>query len=91
VSLVDLAPTILELAGATAPEVLDGRSLVPILRGRAASSERRSELLLELYNPELNAALRTDRWSYVELSRTVRFPDQPIRMSFRPPWHCRSR
>lgn len=72
VSLVDLAPTILELAGATAPEALDGRSLVPLLRGEAAPSDWRHELLVEFYNPELNAALRTGRWSYVELSSNER-------------------
>ena len=68
VSLVDLAPTILELAGATAPEALDGRSLVPFLRGQAAPGDWRRDVVLEVYNPHLNAALRTDRWSYVEWS-----------------------
>ncbi|HSD66324.1 MAG TPA: sulfatase, partial [Vicinamibacteria bacterium] len=67
VSLVDLAPTMLELAGAAAPDPLDGRSLVPWLRASAPSDWRR-DLLVELYNPERDAALRTERWSYVELA-----------------------
>jgi len=72
VTLVDLAPTILELAGATTPDVLEGRSLVPLLRGQVAPSDWRREVLLEHYTydqaPNLGAALRTDRWSYVEHS-----------------------
>ena len=33
VCLEDLAPTITEMAGATPPAGMDGKSLVPILRG----------------------------------------------------------
>ncbi len=33
VGLVDVAPTILEMVGLSAPEAIDGRSLVPALRG----------------------------------------------------------
>jgi arylsulfatase A-like enzyme len=65
VTVVDLAPTILELAGAATSDVLDGRSLVPLLRGQAAPSDWRREVLLELGD---SAALRTDRWSYMEWS-----------------------
>jgi N-acetylglucosamine-6-sulfatase len=68
VSLVDLAPTILELAGATTADALEGRSLVPLLRGQATPGDWRRDVLLENYDPELNAALLTDRWSYVEYS-----------------------
>jgi len=72
VSLVDLAPTILDLAGATAPEALDGRSLVPLMRGQAPSDWRR-DLLVEYYDPDLSAALRTDQWSYVEWTSSQQY------------------
>ena len=37
-SLLDLAPTMLELAGAKPPEHMQGRSVAPVLRGEAAPS-----------------------------------------------------
>jgi arylsulfatase A-like enzyme len=40
VSLVDVAPTLLELGGAPVPADLDGRSLAPLLRGQDGWPER---------------------------------------------------
>jgi len=37
VSLADLAPTFLEACGITVPEVMSGRSLIPLLQGKASS------------------------------------------------------
>ncbi|HEY5908044.1 MAG TPA: sulfatase-like hydrolase/transferase, partial [Vicinamibacteria bacterium] len=42
---VDLAPTLLELAGARIPDSVDGRSLVPFLRGRTPSAWRQEALV----------------------------------------------
>ena len=46
-SNIDLAPTIAELAGATVPDFVDGRSLVPLLRGEAPASWRQAVLVEE--------------------------------------------
>jgi arylsulfatase A-like enzyme len=43
---IDIAPTILELAGVPVPESVDGRSLVPFLRGQTAANWRRDLLIL---------------------------------------------
>jgi uncharacterized sulfatase len=71
---IDLLPTIAEATGATLPStILDGRSLLDLLRGKTATSPH-AELLL--FNNERVAALRTQRWKYVGRSyyRTYNLP-----------------
>jgi arylsulfatase A-like enzyme len=47
---IDLAPTFAALAGGAAPDFVDGRSLVPLLRGKLPAGEQwRQCLLLEHY------------------------------------------
>jgi arylsulfatase A-like enzyme len=66
---IDLAPTLLELAGMQVPESVDGRSFVPLLRG-APPTDWRTEVLIENYGSGggLSAALRTPDWLYAEIA-----------------------
>lgn len=66
---IDLAPTVLELAGVTPPAGLDGASLVPLMEGREV--RWRQEVLYEYYwewnfpqTPTV-LGLRTDRYKYI--------------------------
>lgn len=61
---IDIAPTLLELAGLPVPDSIDGRSLAPFVRGSRPSAWRR-EVLIENWNPGPTYALRTDEWLYV--------------------------
>jgi arylsulfatase A-like enzyme len=74
VANIDLAPTILELAGArpcaTDRNCLlpDGRSLLPLLAGGQAAWPDDRGLLLELDDAFTYEAIRTPRYLYVELT-----------------------
>ena len=66
VSLADVAPTLLELAGLSVPEVVTGRSLVPWLRGETPAW--RDALFTQSNGNEqygIQRSITTDRWKYV--------------------------
>jgi N-acetylglucosamine-6-sulfatase len=68
---LDLARTLLELAGAPLPDNLQGRSLVPLLKGERPAW--RSSFLIEYYSdrvfPRISQmgykAVRSARWKYI--------------------------
>lgn len=76
VSMVDLSPTMIELAGFTAddiPENMCGTSLMPLIRGREnyKISEPLSEIShvrgdLQIKPEHLQVALTTDKWKFIE-------------------------
>jgi arylsulfatase A-like enzyme len=61
VGLVDLYPTLAELAGLPPREGLDGLSLVPLLK----NPERKWERPALMTQNRGNHAIRTDRWRYI--------------------------
>jgi arylsulfatase A-like enzyme len=64
---VDIAPTILELAGLEVPQEMQGRSLAPLLSG--GNPEWRTDFLCEhlFEHPKIpkSEGVRTERWKYI--------------------------
>jgi arylsulfatase A-like enzyme len=66
---IDLAPTLLEIAGVTIPDKMDGKSLVPVLRNESAMG--RKAWLYEYfkdfsYNVPEHTAVRTNQYKYIK-------------------------
>ena len=69
---VDIAPTLLELAGAPIPKQMHGRSLVPLLKGN--TSDWRQTILTEYFANAHNRipawqSVRSDRWKYIHYTQ----------------------
>jgi N-acetylglucosamine-6-sulfatase len=67
---LDIMPTVLDAAGVASPRDLDGRSMLPLMRGES-DPQWRKDLLYEYYwernyphTPTMHA-LRTDRYKYI--------------------------
>ncbi len=62
VSLVDLPPTLLGAAGLPVPGEMQGRSLLPLLRGDTAGWPE--EVFVQISESQMGRAVRTRRWKY---------------------------
>jgi arylsulfatase A-like enzyme len=67
VSLVDLPPTLLDAAGLEVPSSMQGRSILPLLRGGGRGSGNGTwpkEVLVQISESQVGRAVRTHRWKY---------------------------
>jgi arylsulfatase A-like enzyme len=78
---IDLAPTLLALAGLTPPKTMDGRSLVPLFE--KAPADWRKSFLVEYYSDTVfprivnmgYSAVRTDRYKYIQYRELKRMDE----------------
>jgi arylsulfatase A-like enzyme len=61
VSLVDVAPTLLDATGITVPDPMEGESIVPFV-GDGPEPDR--DAFIQTSEAQVGRALRTDRWKY---------------------------
>jgi arylsulfatase A-like enzyme len=62
VNLVDLPPTLLEAAGLPIPEQMQGRSVLPLLRGQR--DDWPDDIFVQISESQVGRAVRTQRWTY---------------------------
>ncbi|MFP4055425.1 MAG: sulfatase-like hydrolase/transferase [Candidatus Brocadiia bacterium] len=62
ISLVDLPPTLLDAAGLPVPEEMQGRSILPLLRGQDAQWP--DEVFAQISESQVGRCVRTHRWKY---------------------------
>ncbi len=65
---IDFAPTMLDLAGLAAPDGMQGRSLVPLVRDHHPSDWRTEFFYEHHFGPNIlppSEGVRTERWSYI--------------------------
>lgn len=62
VSLIDLPPTLLDAAGIPVPEDMQGRSILPLVKGTAERWPE--EVFVQISESEVGRAVRTKRWKY---------------------------
>lgn len=62
VSLVDLPPTLLDAAGIAVPDHMQGRSILPLLRGDRSDWE--DDVFVQISEAQVARAVRTKRWKY---------------------------
>ncbi|MGW1886070.1 sulfatase/phosphatase domain-containing protein [Streptomyces sp. NPDC001970] len=63
VSTVDLVPTLIEAAGLSVPEGVQGRSFLPLVGG-GDDPGRPDEVFVQISESHVGRALRTARWKY---------------------------
>ncbi len=63
VSLVDLAPTLLDACGIPVPEDMQGRSIMPWIR-REITTPSHKDIFIQISESQVGRAIRTDRWKY---------------------------
>jgi arylsulfatase A-like enzyme len=62
VSLIDIPPTLLDAAGIPVPEVMQGRSFMPLVRKQPVAWP--DDLFIQISETQVGRAIRTKRWKY---------------------------
>ena len=62
VSLIDFAPTLLDAAGLSVPDTIQGRSMLPLIRRETEGWPE--EAFIQISEAQVGRSVRTQRWKY---------------------------
>lgn len=77
VSMVDIAPSLLDAAGVKIPESMQGRSFFPLVSSREAQKAWRNEAFIQFSGSAIGRAIRTPEWTYCAIDPTRSGDDGP--------------
>lgn len=80
VGIIDVAPTLLDIAGAAIPSSMKGSSLLPLIRDEKARAAWPNQQLLQISESMTGRAIRTPDWTYciAEITGTTNQSSAPI-------------
>jgi arylsulfatase A-like enzyme len=67
VSMVDIAPALLDAVGLAVPQSMQGRSFMPVVRSQEGRKAWRQEAFIQFAASAIGRALRTERWTYAAI------------------------
>lgn len=73
---IDLAPTLLDLAGVAPPDAMQGRSWLPLLRGERGREAFLYEYFAEMGQVPTTLALRSRRWKFITYPHSPDWPSE---------------
>lgn len=77
VSMVDIAPSLLDAAGVKIPDSMQGRSFLPLISSREAQRAWRNEAFIQFSGSAIGRAIRTPEWTYCAIDPTRSGYDGP--------------
>ncbi len=83
VNIIDIAPTLLDVAGESAPAFMQGQSLLPLVHDPGARAVWRNEVFIQISESETGRALRTPEWTYCAICDDVASLQHPSSRHYR--------
>ncbi|MGC8552525.1 MAG: sulfatase-like hydrolase/transferase [Phycisphaerae bacterium] len=82
VSMIDITPTVLDMAGIQTPACMQGRSFLPLVTDEKAREAWSNEVLIQTSEAQIARVLRTPEWTYAALAPDAHISSDPSSMHY---------